>query len=86
MKYLSSTTLGCKDIGIRQAEFVAKTQLNLFEIENQKLIKKKQWNLIKKIICILFYSKVWVHTSIEKSVFGRFLVDVLYLLIYSYEI
>ena len=26
LKYLRSTTLGCKDIGIRQSEFVAKTQ------------------------------------------------------------
>ena len=26
MKYLRSTTLGCKDIGIRKSEFVAKTQ------------------------------------------------------------
>ena len=26
MKYLSSTTFGCKDIGIRKSEFVAKTQ------------------------------------------------------------
>ena len=26
MKYLRSTTLGCKDIGIKKSEFVAKTQ------------------------------------------------------------
>ena len=29
LKYLKSTTLGCKDIGIRKSEFVAKTQFIL---------------------------------------------------------
>ena len=29
LKYLRSTTLGCKDIGIRKSEFVPKTQFLL---------------------------------------------------------
>ena len=33
LKYLRSTTLGCKYIGIRKSEFVAKTQF-LFNIKN----------------------------------------------------
>jgi len=39
LKYLRSTTLGCKDIGIRKSEFVAKTQF---------LWLIKQWNIYLK--------------------------------------
>ena len=38
LKYLRSTALGCKDIGIRKSEFVAKTQI-LYQVLQMKYIK-----------------------------------------------
>ena len=34
LKYLNSTTVSCKDIGIRKAEFVAETQFFFFKLFN----------------------------------------------------
>ena len=43
MKYLRSTTLGCKDIGIRKSEYVSKTQflyITVFSGCYESMVKK----------------------------------------------
>ena len=47
MKYLRSTTLGCKDIGNRKSEFVGKTQFLGFSVVNRDGFKD-QFQLKKK--------------------------------------
>jgi len=45
LKYLRSTTLGCRDIGIRKSEFVSKTQFLCLEfrltLDSGEVFKKK---------------------------------------------
>ena len=40
LKFLRSTTLGCRDIGIRKSEFVSKTQFICFELAKELLETK----------------------------------------------
>ena len=49
MKYLRSSELGCKDIGIRKSEFVALTQI-LFNIPGMKCHEEFTECLIKLFI------------------------------------
>ena len=60
LKYLRATTLGCKDIGIRKSEFVAKTQFLLIRIYHL-LIEKYSWKYYRcrlKIFVFLFFKTI----------------------------
>ena len=48
LKYLRSTTLGCRDIWFRKSEFVSKTQFLYQDFENNVDIFKDAEELVKR--------------------------------------
>ena len=63
LKYLRSTTISCKDIGIRKSEFVAKTQfLSAFSIHLVFLVRENT-----------------KYCTINQSLFKRFVINVKYM-------
>ena len=78
MKYLKSTFLGCKDIGVRKSEFAAKTPLfTIFDRWSRKVNAIKRSCLLIAVISVNHF-KIWVlllsnknHRDV-KSKIGRY--------------
>jgi len=76
LKYLRSSTLGCRDIGIRKSEFVLKTQLLSFKnIECIQILTGIGIN----IECIQIFIGIGINIRVHTNIYSRtYLIKLIY--------